>query len=43
MDIEAAKVPLAVLSDYDPKIAAAKIDLTKTFTNALTSNRPLSI
>ncbi len=34
MDIEAAKVPLAVLSDYDPKIAAAKIDLTKTFTNA---------
>ncbi|QQO12066.1 ABC transporter substrate-binding protein [Bradyrhizobium diazoefficiens] len=33
MDVEAAKVPLAVLSDYDPKIAAAKIDLTKTFTN----------
>ncbi len=33
MDIEAAKVPLAVLSDFDPKIAAAKIDLSKTFTN----------
>jgi len=33
MDPESAKVPLAVLSDYDPKIAAAKIDLTKTFTN----------
>lgn len=33
MDIEAAKVPLAVLSDFDPKIAAAKIDLNKTFTN----------
>ncbi|XIA67610.1 ABC transporter substrate-binding protein [Bradyrhizobium sp. TZ2] len=33
MDAEAAKVPLAVLSDYDPKIAAAKIDLSKTFTN----------
>lgn len=33
MDLEAAKVPLAVLSDYDPKIAAAKIDLSKTFTN----------
>lgn len=34
MDPEAAKVPLAVLSDYDPKIAAAKIDLSKTFTNS---------
>ncbi|MGY4624899.1 ABC transporter substrate-binding protein [Bradyrhizobium sp. USDA 4486] len=33
MDVEAAKVPLGVLSEYDPKIAAAKIDLTKTFTN----------
>lgn len=33
MDAEAAKVPLAVLSDFDPKIAAAKIDLSKTFTN----------
>ncbi|MFB9261711.1 ABC transporter substrate-binding protein [Bradyrhizobium erythrophlei] len=33
MDLEAAKVPLAVLSDFDPKIAAAKIDLSKTFTN----------
>jgi NitT/TauT family transport system substrate-binding protein len=33
MDVEAAKVPLAVLSDFDPKIAAAKIDLNKTFTN----------
>ncbi|MGY0569658.1 ABC transporter substrate-binding protein [Bradyrhizobium sp. RDM12] len=33
MDIEAAKVPLAVLSDFDPKIATAKIDLSKTFTN----------
>lgn len=33
MGLEAAKVPLAVLSDYDPKIAAAKIDLSKTFTN----------
>lgn len=33
MDIEAAKVPLAVLSDFDPKIVAAKIDLNKTFTN----------
>ncbi|MGY3387745.1 hypothetical protein ACVWW6_000336 [Bradyrhizobium sp. USDA 3311] len=26
-------MPLAVLSDYDPKIAAARIDLAKTFTN----------
>jgi len=33
MDPEAAKVPLAVLSDFDPKIAAAKIDLSRTFTN----------
>lgn len=33
MDLESAKVPLAVLSDFDPKIAAAKIDLSKTFTN----------
>ncbi|MGM4954028.1 ABC transporter substrate-binding protein [Bradyrhizobium barranii] len=33
MDIDAAKVPLAVLGDFDPKIAAAKIDLIKTFTN----------
>lgn len=33
MDAEAAKVPLAVLSDFDPKIAAANIDLGKTFTN----------
>lgn len=33
MDPESAKVPLAVLSDYDPKTAAAKIDLSKTFTN----------
>ncbi len=32
-DLESAKVPLAVLSDSDPKIAAAKIDLSKTFTN----------
>jgi NitT/TauT family transport system substrate-binding protein len=34
MDPEAAKVPLAVLSDYDPKIDPAKIDLSKTFTNS---------
>ncbi|MGY3079114.1 ABC-type nitrate/sulfonate/bicarbonate transport system substrate-binding protein [Bradyrhizobium sp. LM6.10] len=33
MDVEAAKVPLAVLSDFDPKIAAARIDLNETFTN----------
>jgi NitT/TauT family transport system substrate-binding protein len=33
MDPEAAKVPLSVLSDYDPKIAAARVDLTQTFTN----------
>jgi NitT/TauT family transport system substrate-binding protein len=33
MDAEAAKVPLAVLSEYDPKIDPAKIDLSKTFTN----------
>ncbi|WP_225706987.1 hypothetical protein [Bradyrhizobium cenepequi] len=33
MDAEAAKVSLAVLSDFDPRIAAANIDLSKTFTN----------
>ncbi len=33
MDIESMKIPLAVLTDYDPKIASAKIDLAKTFTN----------
>lgn len=33
MDPASARVPLAVLSDYDPKIGAAKIDLSRTFTN----------
>ncbi|WP_236843171.1 ABC transporter ATP-binding protein [Bradyrhizobium icense] len=33
MDAEAAKVPLAVLSDFGPRIATANIDLSKTFTN----------
>jgi NitT/TauT family transport system substrate-binding protein len=33
MKTENMKVPLDVLSDYDPKVAAAKIDLSKTFTN----------
>jgi NitT/TauT family transport system substrate-binding protein len=33
MDPEAAKVPLSVLSDYDPKVAAAQVDLSLTFTN----------
>ncbi|MET4228852.1 NitT/TauT family transport system substrate-binding protein [Bradyrhizobium sp. i1.4.4] len=36
VDAEAAKIPLAVLSDFDPKIAAANIDLSKTFTNRFT-------
>ncbi|WP_249791347.1 hypothetical protein [Bradyrhizobium sp. SRL28] len=31
MDAEAAKVPLAVLSDFDPRIATVNIDLSKTF------------
>ena len=34
MDAEAAKVPLAVLSEYNPKIDPSKIDLSKTFTNS---------
>lgn len=32
-DPETVKTPLAVLSSYDPKIAGAAIDLSKTFTN----------
>jgi NitT/TauT family transport system substrate-binding protein len=32
-DAKSAETPLAVLSDFDPKIAAAKIDLSRTFTN----------
>jgi NitT/TauT family transport system substrate-binding protein len=33
MKTENMKVPLDVLTDYDPKVAAAGIDLSKTFTN----------
>lgn len=33
MDIEAAKIPLAVISSFDTKVDPTKIDLTKTFTN----------
>jgi NitT/TauT family transport system substrate-binding protein len=32
-DPEAVKTPLAVISAYDPKVANAKIDLSKTYTN----------
>lgn len=33
MDIEAAKVPLAVISSFDTKVDPTKIDLTKTYNN----------
>lgn len=33
MSLENMKVPYDVLANYDPKVAATNIDLTKTFTN----------